>query len=159
MNKIRINQGRVMNLMFRLTATLIAACASVVIVVKLNSPLGFAILCLIGLLLVPVWTAFYMLEIDLSNRVYSDVTMVLGKRYGKTIRFHELKEIYLKPQKYSQNYHRRSGAVDTVKFMKFDAYIKIDDQNIFLISDEDEAELRKRLAPIAKKLYVDIRQS
>lgn len=159
MNKIRINQGRVMNQAFRLTATLMVACASVVIVVKLNSPLGFAVLCLLGFLLIPIWTAFYMLEIDLSKKVYSDVTMVLGKRFGESVGFYDLKEIYLRPQGYSQNYHRRSGAVDTIRYTKFDAYLKIDEKNIFLISDEDESELRERLTPIAQKLGVDIRQS
>lgn len=159
MTKVRINQGRVMNSTFRFFATLLVACACLVIVVKLNSPIGFLILCLLGFLLIPIWTAFYMLEVDLQNKVYRDLTVVLGKRYGGSVSFIELKEIYLKPQQYKQNYHRYTGAVEEIRFKKYDAYVKIDDRNVFLISNEDETKLRTRLKPIAEKLGVSIRPS
>lgn len=159
MNKVRINQGRVLNGTFRFFATLLVACASLVIVVKMNNPIGFAILVLIGFLLIPIWSAFYMLEIDLRNKIYSDVTMVLGRRFGDSNSFHELKEIYLKPQQYKQNYNRYTGAVVEIRTLKYDAYLKVDERNIFLLSDEDESNLRKRLNSIAEKLGVSIRQS
>ena len=132
--------------------------ASGAIITEFNNLTGFIVLCILVFLLIPIWTSFYLLEIDIQGKRYLDATVFMGRKYGQWAAYSEMTEIFIKPQGYSQNFHSRSGAVFQSKFTIYESYLKLDgDHKIFLISDESPGELKERLQPYAKKFGIEIR--
>lgn len=148
-----------MNSTFRFFATLIGVCMAMAIVVKMNNEMGFILLCVIAFVMIPIWTSFYLLEIDPDKKQYLDATVVMGRKFGRPNPYESIEDIFIKPQGYTQNFHSRSGAVFENKSVKFDGYLKFSDgKKIFLISDEEKEDLKKKLKPFAEQLQTTIRE-
>ena len=160
-DKIRISQGRVMNSWFRYTFTLIVFCSSFVIVVKLNTIVGFLIICILAFLLIIAWTSFYLLEIDLDKKEYGDYTIVLGRKMGEKRSYPKIEDVFIKKFNTSQNIvNYGTGRQYQIKDIEFTAYLKFtNDEKIELVSDTKEERLIQRLNPIVKKMQTSIRRS
>lgn len=160
-NKIRIRQGRVMNGWFRYTFTLLVFCTAVVIVVMMNTIVGFLIMLGLAFLLVMAWTSFYLVEIDVEKKEYGDYTVVLGRKYGELKSYPEIEDVFIKKfntTQQVQNYG--TGRVYQSKDVEFQAYLKFtNDVKLELVSDKQEDRLVERLEPVVKKLRTSIRRS
>ena len=160
-DKIRINQGRVMNGMFRYVATLAVFAVSVIITAKLNSIVGFIIILVLAFVLIMVWTSLYLVEIDLEKKEYGDYTVVLGRKFGELKSYPEIEDVFIKKFNTSQNVQNYgTGRTYNLRDVEYQAYLKFtDDVKVELVSDKNEDRLIKRLEPIVKKMRTTIRRS
>ena len=159
MNKVRISQGRVMNSWFRYSLTLIVVCAVLVITIQYPDPFGFAIICTLSFLLIIAWTSIYLVEIDLKKKEYSDLTLVLGRRIGKTHSYPDIEDVFIKRFKTTrerQNYG--TGSIHTESGVEYQAYVKFTNGvKLELTSDENKERLIENLDPILKKMNTTLR--
>lgn len=160
-NKIRINQGRVMNGWFRYAFTLVTFCSTIVIVAKFPNIFGFLVLLLLAFLLIMAWTSFYLVEIDMDKKEYGDYTVVLGRKSGGVKPYPGIEDVFIK--KFNTTQHVTSygtGSQHHVKDVSYQAYLKFTNEDrLELVSDKDENRLVERLEPVVKKLRTSIRRS
>jgi len=157
MNKVRINQGRVLESSHRYMFSLLLICGMIASIVAVNNILGFIIMFVLSFLLILIWTSFYILEIDVENKTYADLTSVFGRKFGKAVAFDEIENVFIKSSVVSQTIHGFGPNSYEKKNYEFDAYLKFTNgEKLFLVSDEDEKELRKRLKPVLKKLETEL---
>ncbi len=158
MNKIRINQGRILPSQFRFLLTLMVVGGIVAMTVYVNNEVGFLISILLAMLLLLVWTSFYMLEVDVSARTYQSCSAILGRPFFReVVRFDKIRGVAIREANYSQTMFSRSGIGHTRRWKEYEAQLLLDESKmVVLISDEDRAELLVRLKPIVKKLGTEI---
>ena len=147
MNKVRINQGRVLESGQRYLISLLLVGGMVSSIIYMNNLAGFILLIVLSSLVILLWTSFHLLEIDPKSKTYGEFTSVLGRKFGRAHSFDGIERIYLDRVEFgSQN-----------EMVEYDAYVKFTNgEKLFLVSDEDEKELKKRLKPVIKKLGVEI---
>jgi len=158
MNKIRINQGRILPSQFRFLLTLLVVGGIVVLNTYLNNEVGFLLSILLAMLLLLVWTSFFVLEIDVSARTYQSYNAIMGRAFFKKIvRFEAIRGVAIREASYSQTMYSRAGVGHTRRWKEYEAQLLLDeDKKVVLISDEDREELLERLKPIVKKLGTEV---
>lgn len=150
---LRINQGRIVPVTFRWLWTmlmffLIAICFQ-------NLPELPAVLCAIGcsLAVFPVWSAYYLLEIDTENRTVGDHTWVMGRKLGKQTSYEGIEKVFINSAMMAQSVNGHGGSGYQSRWREYQAFVKFDDgRKVFLISDRDLNLLQDRLQPMLKKL-------
>ncbi|MCP4460009.1 MAG: hypothetical protein GY816_18600 [Cytophagales bacterium] len=157
MNKVRINQGRVVDSGQRYMFSLLLVCGMIASIVAINNILGFIITLMLSSLMILMWTSFYVLEVDVEMKTYCDFTAVLGRKFGRVHPFDGIEKVFIKASAISQTIYGYGPNSYEKKTYEYDAYLKFTDgQKLFLASDEDKSELAKRLQPILKKLGTEI---
>ena len=158
MNKVRINQGRVMNSWFRYVGSLIIISMTIVVIVFLNSIYGFLLALVLAFLMILLWTSFHIVEIDLERKMYHDLTVVLGRKTGETKAFDSIEKVFINRVKFQQaSNHYSTGARRIHHGFEYKAFVKFaHGETLFLVSDKDEKELIERLQPVLKKLGTEI---
>lgn len=146
---------------FRYVFSLVVFCSTVVILVKLNTIIGFLIICILAFLLIMAWTSFYLVEIDLDRKEYGDYTVVLGRKYGELKTYPGIVDIFIKKFNTTQNVQNYgTGRMHQFRDVLFQSYLKFtDDVKLELVSDKDENRLIERLEPIVKQMRTTIRRS
>ena len=158
MNKVRINQGRVLESGHRYMFTLLLICGMVASIIAVNNIFGFILMFVLSFLLILIWTSFYILEIDVEKKTYRDLTSVFGRTFGKAVDFNEIENVFIKSSIVSQTIHGFGPNSYEKKDYEFDAYLKFTNgEKLFLVSDDDKKELVKRLQTVLKKLGTEIR--
>lgn len=144
MNKIRINQGRLINSPIRTLWTVLVISVIGYLMNTFNNQLGFVICLALSFSLFVVWTAFKMLEIDLVTSELTASKMIMGRSIGsKKQLFDRLRGVEISKR------DKESGV--------FSAFLALDiNEKVFLISDEDKEDLLERLRPILKKMNAEI---
>lgn len=144
---MRINQGRIFESSQRYLLTLLLVGSMVFFVIFFNNIIGFILMIIFSFLQILLWTTFRLLEIDAKNQTYSELTSVLGRKFGRTHSYQGIEKVFLDRVSF--------GAQNAIT--EYDAYLKFQNGGkLFLISDEDEKELIDRLQPILKKLGTEI---
>ncbi|MEQ8580159.1 MAG: hypothetical protein RIC30_06305 [Marinoscillum sp.] len=157
MNKIRINQGRILPWQFRVVGTLIVLGSMAFALLRLSEFPAIIICIAISFLIPAMWSAYYILEIDPEQKTISEISWILSYKNGKTKPFREVEKIFVNETKKAQQMTSWAGQVRTSKFQEYMAFLKLTDgDKYFLISDQDPDKLLKRLAPISEKLGCDI---
>jgi hypothetical protein len=158
MNKIRINQGRILPSQFRFLLTLMTVVGIMAMTIYVTNEVGFMLSILFAMLLLLVWTSFYMLEVDVSAKTYQTYNAILGRAFFREeVRFEKIRGVVIKEANYSQTMYSRSGIGHTWRWKEFEAQLLLDeDKKVILISDEDRQALLERLNPILKKLRAEI---
>ncbi|WP_159583939.1 hypothetical protein [Marinoscillum sp. 108] len=160
MNKIRINQGRILPWQFRMVGTLIVLGSMAFALLRLSEFPAIVICIAISFLIPAMWSAYYILEIDPEQKTISEFSWVLSFKNGKTKSFQEVEKIFVNETKKAQRMTSWSGQVRTSKFNEYMAFLKlVEGDKYFLISDPDPANLMKRLTPISEKLGCDIHEN
>jgi len=161
MNKIRINQGRILHSHFRIIFTLLVILGIVGLNVYMNNEVGFLISILLAMLLLLVWTSFYMLEIDVLARTYQSYSAIMGRAFfKKVVHFETIRGVAIREASYSQTMYSRAGVGHTRRWKEYEAQLLLDeDKKVVLISDEDREELMERLKTIVSKLGTEIKSS
>lgn len=161
MSKIRINQGRIIPSQFRMLFTALCMLGIIALTVRMNNPLGFLICLVLSLLIIIVWTSFSILEVDLAKRKYVTYNAIMGRAFQKEEHaFERIDCVKIVEANKSQTMHSRGGVGHTCRWKEYEAYLVLDqDKKVFLISDENQTELKERLKPILKKLDTEIKSS
>jgi hypothetical protein len=147
MNKIRINQGRLINSPVRTLWTVAVISVIGYLMNAFNNQLGFAICLALSFSLLVVWTAFKVLEIDLSAKELTVSKLIMGRSMGRHKRvFDRVRGVEISELDKDADVYR--------------AFLVLDENTkVFLISDEDKEDLLERLSPILKKLKTELRSS
>jgi len=157
MNKVLINQGRVLESGYRYMISLLLVCGMVVSIVAINNLIGFILMIALSSLLIMLWTTFYMLEIDIKNQTYLEFTAVLGYKFGTIHSFDGIEKIFIDAEVYSQKIYGYGPNAHEMKSYEFKAYLRFSNgEKLFLVSDEDEKELIERLQSTVRKLKTQI---
>ncbi len=153
MNKVRINQGRVVESGYRSMFSLLLVLGMIGSIIGLNNILGFIIVLALSSLMILMWTSFYILEIDMKSHTYFDFTSVIGFKFGERKSFDGIEKAFINKTSYTQQLHGYGPNSYNKKSHVAKAYVKfLNGEKLFLVSDEDEKELIDRIQPILKKL-------
>lgn len=150
---IRINYGRMVPPAFRWFWT--GLMFFLIIVCFQNLPELPAVFSgiVLSLAVFPVWSAYYLLELDTQNRTVGEHTWIMGRKTGQKTTYKEIEKVFVNSSLAGQLMHGQSGHVYQNKWREYRAFVKFDDgRKIFLISDRDLDVLENRLKPILKKL-------
>lgn len=157
MNKVRINQGRILMWQFRLAGTLIVFTVIAGSLANLPEIPAIAISVLVSLLVPMLWSSYYLLEIDPGKKTYSEISWIAGYKTGKTHSYRAIEKIFINNTRVSQRITTYSGQAHTVRSREYRAYLKFsDDKKLFLLSDDNPEKLKEKLAPVVQKLKVTI---
>lgn len=143
MNKIKINQGRLIDSLVRTVITIGVVVAIGFLMNAYNNEVGFVIALVLSFSLFVIWTAFRLLEIDLDKHEIRTSRIIMSRSFGVHVRtFGELVGVEVSM---------------SAEHNSFQAYLVLDkNEKVFLISDEYKEDLLKRLRPILKKLKTEI---
>ena len=99
-------------------------------------------------LMVPlVWSSYRLLEIDLAAGRYSTIRWIMGHRRQKTYALPAVRSIVI----------QHDGTCAFPGKGNFKAFIRCeDDTRIFLATHDIKSTLHERVAPVAKKLGVEL---
>ena len=118
-------------------------------IIYMNNLKGFILMMVLSSLIILLWTSFYIAEIDIDHQTYGERTSILGRSFGQVISYDGIEKIVIDRVAFVDG--SRGAAV------QFDAHLKFTNgEKFFLVSDDDEKELIKRLQPILKKLRTEI---
>jgi hypothetical protein len=105
-----------------------------------------AALILIGSILI---TTHYRLEINLTNKTYTQHTWLLSVKLGSPENFDFVDKIYVNQVKESTGYSSHGGKRYESKDILYKAFMKMDDgEKVHIDSDKNEEELNKRVNKI-----------
>lgn len=144
---MRINQGRVLESGQRYLISFLLVGGVVSTIIYMNNLTGFILMMVLSSLMILLWTTFYVAEIDIKNQTYGERTSVLGRSFGRLHSYNGIEKVVIDRVTF--------GSKNTM--IEYDAYVKFTNgEKLFLVSDEDEKELSRRLKPVLKKLGVQI---
>lgn len=155
MNKIRINQGRIVMWQFRVAGTLFVFFIGMLALSKLEEFPAITIFILISFLLPFLWSSYYVFEINPADKTISEYYWVAGFKMNNDItKYSEIEKIFVNPVRMAQNIHSYyTGSVRTTKNMEYHAFLKLADGNkFFLMSASTPEKIKEKLSSIAKKL-------
>ncbi|WP_258103937.1 hypothetical protein [Marinoscillum sp. MHG1-6] len=158
MNRVRINQGRILSGMYILGILLLTLFLIALSFNYLPELLAIPVVIMLGLTFPMVWSSFYIIEIDTQSKTISEYIWIMTFKINVEVtRFDSLEKIFVNQVGLSQNYHQYSGAVHEVRSREFQAYIKIDTgEKFYLVSGKNKGALNKSLNSIAQKLKVPV---
>jgi hypothetical protein len=161
MNKIRINQGRIIPSQYRFIITAGIIFGIFLLISRVNNELGFILCLVLSFGIFPVWTSFFMLEIDMKNNCYRDYYTIMGRSFGVKLGvFHAIHGAKILESKTIQTTYGMGASGHTRHGREYSAYLLINEnEKVFLISDEDKEDLLERLSPILKKLKTELKSS
>jgi len=153
MQIIRINQGRIVPWQFRTLVVIVVFGTIFYAMSQLSEIIAIAISMVISFLVPLVWSAYLILEINLTERTISKITWVMGERKRETENFKGIEKVYINTGKISQTMTSYGGKVHHRKTKHYIAFLKTEEgKKYFLISSENEETLLKKLEPVMKKL-------
>lgn len=161
MSKVRIGQGKVFMLHFRIGG-LVFIMFLIAVAFQYLPELPAIILAIVLSMGVPFfWSSVDILEIDTNRKIVSEHVLILGKRFQEKIsHYDQIEKIFINKVRMAQNIHARSGRVNTVKFIEYHAFAKMNnDTKYFLVGGKNPETLKNRLSPIAQKLGVSITEN
>lgn len=157
MNKVRINQGRIVPFQFRMVGTALVLASMAGSLSHFSEGVAIIICIAISYLLPLIWSSFYILEIDPDTRTISEVTWITGMKLRKKTSFSSIEKIFVNETRKSQQMTSWGGKVRTSKIRDYSAFLKLSsEQKFFLLSDKDPENLLKKLDPMAKKLQCEV---
>lgn len=158
MNKIRINQGRLIMWQLRVFGTLLVFFVGALALLKLDET--SAILTFIGasFLLPFLWSSYTIFEVQPAQKIILRYYWIAGMKTAKeATTYAEIEKIFINRVGMSQNAHSYTGKVHTTKSIEYKGFLKLDDGSKFLmLSHNDPERLKEKLLPIAKKLNCDL---
>jgi hypothetical protein len=154
MSKIRINQGRIIPSQYRMLLTALAVFGIIALVSRYNNEIGFLICLSLAFIIFPLWTSYFMCEIDLTTKTYKDYYMIMGRQVGvKEGSFQTIQGVKILEAKTVQTTYGMGASGYTRHGREYSAYLLINEnEKVFLISDENKEDLLFRLQPLLKKL-------
>ena len=158
MNKVRINQGRIIPTQYRVILTIGAFFGMFLLMARANNEVGFILCLILALIIFPVWTSFFMLEIDTKNRSFKDYYAIMGRPFGlRTGILDAIRGVEVVQSNIAQTTYGMGSSGYTRHSREYSAYLLINENDkVFLISDENKEDLLERLRPLLKKLNTDL---
>lgn len=155
MNKIRINQGRIVMWQFRMAGTLLVLVIGLLALSKLEEFPAIIIFILASFLLPFLWSSYYIFEINPADKTISEYYWVAGiKMNNDTTKYFEIEKIFVNPVRMAQNIHSYyTGSVRTTKNVEYHAFLKLKEGNkFFLMSASTPEKIKEKLTTVAKEL-------
>ncbi|RED99890.1 hypothetical protein [Marinoscillum furvescens] len=153
MNKIRVNQGRIVPFNFRIAATFFLFLLMFLAMMHLQEL--WAIVASIGFsMLIPLlWSSYRIIEIDPTNNAIWHITWILGYQIRDLSPYAQPEKLYINLLDESQRVNSHGGQTHTIRTKAHVAYLKLaNGAKHRLISAKNEQALLKKLQPIEEKL-------
>lgn len=153
MDRIRINQGRIVSLQFRLGGTLAVLMIMAAGLLYLGELQAVLISIFISFLIPPLWSSYDLLEIDPKKKNITEITWIAGYTLKKIRPYDAIVKIFINQSTNSQQMTSYGGQVHTKRSREYLAFLKFaDGSTYFLVSDRNPENLFTILQAIAEKL-------
>lgn len=107
-------------------------------------------------LAVLILTAQYKLTINLETNEIDDFLFIIGfKTQKEKFKFSTLDHIYITQSNYTQQLNYKSIS-STVRGELYNAYLKSDEEDIFLGESKDLDKLKEQLKPLAQQMKLEV---
>lgn len=158
LDKVRINQGRIIMWQFRLAGTLFVFFIGAAAFLHLGEVLAIIIFMGAALLLPVLWSSYYIFEVDPAQKMIAQYNWIAGiKMNNEESPYTRIERIFINPVKMSQTWYSYSGTARTNKSIEYHAFIKLDSgEKIFMLSHANPEKLQQMLSPVAAKLECDL---
>lgn len=123
-----------------------------------RQPLISALMLLTSLV---IFTARYRFTLNLIDHTYFDYLWIAGFKHGEKGKFSSISGMHLTKNAYRQNINSGLGGVNsmTKRGIEYNGYIRLDDQDIHLLSDDKRSKVVKKLEKIQRVLKGNIIRS
>ncbi|MDA0194737.1 MAG: hypothetical protein O2887_01425 [Bacteroidetes bacterium] len=123
------------------------------VVVSIN----YIISALLFLISVSILTGFSALEIDFEKKTYRRYSWLLGWKYGNSINFNAVDNIFINQSVDRSKYYSLSNRSTIFKNKVFNGWLKFsNEKKLHLFTRKNKNELEDNLKPIAKILKITI---
>jgi len=160
MDKVRINQGRIVPFQFRIGGTAIVLSLMATALLNLSEIPAIVLCIVLSLLIPPLWSSFYILEIDPTTKQILEIQWIVNwKRVEKTD-YEAIEKIFINRTLQKQQMTSWGGQVRTSKVREYVSYLKLTSgEKFFLLSSTKPERLLKKLEPVQKKLQCEVVQN
>ncbi|WP_421875574.1 hypothetical protein [Marinoscillum sp.] len=160
MNKVTINQGRVLPLTFRFFMT-ISVFGGMALSMQHFDELVAVISCIVISFFLPLaWSSYYIVQIRPEEHEIHEGYWIMGLKKMSKRPYETIEKIYINANSLSQRATSYAGQTATFSERQYQAFLKTSDgYKVELISSKSESDLMDRLKPIAKKLQTTIQKN
>ena len=113
----------------------------------------------LGLLLIwagfTTFTARYRLTINLVKQTYHDYLWISGFKQGEKKHFDAITGMYINENPYTQTVNSRTSTM-TKHGIEYNGYIRFDDEDIHLLSDDSKSKVMRKMKKIQQVLQGNI---
>ncbi|MEQ8473951.1 MAG: hypothetical protein RIC35_22335 [Marinoscillum sp.] len=155
-NKVKINQGRVVPVQFRVFGSVVVLIAMTYSLTHFSEIPAILISIAISFLIPLLWSSFYILQIDPQSKEISEGYWVMNIKKMDTQHYEEIEKIFVNEVNTSQQITSYGGKVANLKRKEYAAYLKLTTgEKFYLLGDSTEEGVLKKLEPIKKKLGLE----
>jgi len=102
-----------------------------------------------------ILTTRYQLSINLVNQTYQDHLWIAGFKKGEKNHFNTITGMFVNQNAYTQTVNSRASSM-TKHGIEYNGYVRFDDQDIHLLSDDSKNKVMRKLKKIQEALKGNI---
>lgn len=153
MNKIRVNQGRIVPPNLRIAATFMLFLLMFVAMTNLSEIWAILSCIALSMLIPPLWSSYHVIEIDPEHEAIWNIVWIMGLQQKSRAPYAAPEKLYVNLLNSSERINSHGGQTHTIKSRAFTAFVKLANGDKHkLMSAKSEKALFQKLKPIAGKL-------